>query len=144
MRNTALLLTQYERFGTVGTDEYIENYINEELEVTADMIGAYNEYLLENGYEPYYSDLDIMLCGMTPTEAARCTFYGNFRFAADYHKFNGYANIDSFDDYQVIKEMENDHDFLKWYIEGNDLIDLEDEKVILVIAEANKLIAMGY
>ena len=69
---------------------------------------------------------------------------GNFRFAADYHQFNGYANIDSFDEYQVIKEMENDHDFLKWYIEENDLIDLEGEDVILVIAEANKLIAMGY
>ena len=27
--NTALMLTQYERYGTVGRDEYIENYINE-------------------------------------------------------------------------------------------------------------------
>lgn len=144
MRNAALLLTQYEKFGTVGTDEYIENYINEELEVTADMIGAYNEYLIENGFEPYFDDLDKMLCGMTPTEAARCTFYGNFRFAADFHQFNGYGNVDSFDDHQVIKEMKQDHVFLKWYIEENNLIDLEDEKVILVIAEANKLIAMGY
>ena len=33
MINTALLLTQYERFGSVGTDEYIENYIPQEIHI---------------------------------------------------------------------------------------------------------------
>ena len=33
MKNTALMLTQYERYGSIGNDEYIEYFIDEELEV---------------------------------------------------------------------------------------------------------------
>lgn len=144
MKNTALMLTQYERFGTIGTDEYIENYIHEELEIDALMIGYYNEYLLEQGYEIYYDDLNEMLYGFTPIEVARMTFYGDFRFADDYHKFDGYGNIKSFSEYQVIERMKDDYDFLVWYIERNDLIDFESDEVIEVIEAANKLIALGY
>lgn len=144
MKNTALMLTQYERFGTIGTDEYIENYIHEELEIDALMIGYYNEYLLEQGHEIYYYDLNEMLYGFTPIEVARMTFYGDFRFADDYHKFDGYGNIKSFSEYQVIERMKDDYDFLVWYIERNDLIDFESDEVIEVIEAANKLIALGY
>ena len=144
MKNTALLLTQYEKYGTIGKDEYIENYINEDLEIDADMIGDYNEYLINNGYEPYESDLNVMLEGIDPVEVARKTFYGNFRFADDYFKFNGYANIDSFSEWQVIEEMKKDRDFLEWYIEENDLIDFDGEEVQAVIEEAKMLIACGF
>lgn len=144
MKNTALLLTQYEKYGVIGEDEYIENYINEELEVDASMIGYYNEYLANNGYETYFDDLNEVLYGFEPLEVARMTFYGNFKFAEDYHKFNGYGNIDSFSEYEIIREMKNDRDFLEWYIEENDLIDFEDPEVIEVIEAANKLLKMGY
>lgn len=144
MKNTALLLTQYEKYGVIGEKEYIENYINEELEIDASMIGDYNEYLINNNYEPYFDDLDIMLEGMTPTQAARCTYYGKFSFADDYFQFNGYGNIDSFSEYEIIREMKNDRDFLEWYIEENDLINFEAPEVIEVIEAANKLLKMGY
>lgn len=146
MRNTALLLTQYERYGTIGKEEYIENFINEELIVDESMISNYNEYLGNNGYEEYW-DLDFLnefLCNVEPKEIARMTFYGDFRFAADYHKFNGYGNIDSFDDWQVVQEMRNNRDFLMWYIEENELIDFESDEYIETIKEANNLLAMGY
>ena len=144
MKKTALLLTQYERFGIIGNEEYIENYINEELEIDADMISDYNKYLIENGYNTYESDLEILLYGREPLEVARMTFYGDFRFADDYHKFNGYGNIDSFSERQVINEMKENRDFLTWYIEKNDLIDFESDEVQNAIEEANKLIKAGY
>lgn len=144
MKNTALLLTQYEKYGIIGKDEYIENYINEELDVDAYMIDDYNEYLIANCYEPFENDLEMMLYGREPLEIARMTFYGDFRFAEDYHRFNGYGNIDSFSEGQVVNRMKENRDFLKWYIEENDLIDFEDPEVIEVIEAANKLLKMGY
>ena len=144
MKNTALLLTQYERFGSVGTDEYIENYINEELEVTIDMISEYNRYLIKNGDDPYYDDLDVMLSGFDPVEIARMTFYGNFHFAYDFHQFNGYGNIDSFEEYQVVDKMKDDRNFLRWYIEQYEIVDLESDEVQEVIDLANELIRKGF
>lgn len=146
MKNTALLLTQYERYGTIGKEEYIENFINEELFVDASMIYDYNVYLGNNGYEEYWDwdCLNEMLCNVEPIEIARMTFYGDFNFAADYHKFNGYGNIDSFSEWQVIQEMKEDRDFLEWYVEENDLINFESDEYLEAIQEANNLLAMGY
>jgi len=141
MNKTALLLTAYERVGSVGTAEYIEMYIDE-MEVTADMIGDYNEYLSEQGYEQFFDDLEMMLDGFQPMDVARMTFYGDFRFAADFHRFNGYGNIDSFEEYEVVREMRNDRDFLQWYILQNDLIDFDS--IDEIIEEANELIDAGY
>ena len=50
MQNVGMMLTQYESFGSVGMDEYIQYYIDEELEVDAGMICYYNEYLRNNQY----------------------------------------------------------------------------------------------
>lgn len=138
----ALLLTAYEKYGSVSIKDYTEMFIDEHLNVTEDMISDYNEYLSENGYETYESDFEEMLNGMSITDAVRCTFFGDFRFAADYHKFNGYGNLDSFDTYQVINEMKEDKDFLRWYVEQNDLID-EDEAEETV-EKANELIRKGF
>ena len=142
MNNEALLLTQYEKYGTVGEDEIKEMYIDEELEITVNMIGDYNEYLIEQGYEPYYDDLDQMLEGFSPLEVAQKTFYGKFNYAYEFHQFNGYENIDSFEDFDIIREMKNDTGFLLWYIDENKLIDWDEAQEI--IKEANKLISKGY
>ena len=141
---TATLLTAYEKFGTVSMNEFIEMYIDEELEVTEDMIGDYNEYLAENGHETFFSsdEFDEVLNGCTPTQIARMTFYGDFRYADDYFRFNDYGNLDSFEGYQIVKEMEEDKDFLEWYIEEYQLIDNETAEKI--INECNALIAKGY
>lgn len=141
---TATLLTAYEKFGTVSMNEFIEMYIDEELEVTEDMIGDYNEYLAENGDETFFSsdEFDDVLDGYTPTEIARMTFYGYFRYADDYFRFNGYANLDSFQGYEIVEEMSENKDFLVWYIEKYQLID--NEMAEKIINECNALIAKGY
>lgn len=142
IKNYAMLLTQYERFGTVGEDEIKEMYIDEELEITTDMIVDYNYYLIKQGYEPYYNDLDQMLEGFSPLEVAQKTFYGEFNYSYEFHQFNGYRNIDSFEDFDIIREMKKDTGFLLWYIDENELIDWDEAQEI--IEEANKLIAKGY
>lgn len=144
MKDVALLLTQYERFGSIGEKEYIQYYIDEVLEMEESDIWLYNEYLAENNYETYFTDLDEILQGCTPTEIARMCYYGDFNYAYEYHKFNGYNNIDSFETYQVVKEMNEDKDFIKWYIEQNELIDFESDEVIEEIKKANELIKLGY
>lgn len=144
INSTALLLTQYERYGSIGKDEYIQYFIDEELELDERDISKYNYYLSENYYETYEDDLNELLYGMKPDEVARACFYGHFHYARDYHRFNGYGNIDSFEAYEVVQEMKNDTGFLSWLIEEYELIDFEDDEVIEAIKEANRLIKLGY
>ena len=144
INRTALMLTQYERYGTVGRDEYIENYINEELTVDISMLSEYNEYLTNKGYEPYFTfdDLEDDLQYMEPSEAFRLGKFSNFTYADDYLQYNEYGNIDGFSEYSVIEEMKNDKDFLRWYVEN--YVDLDEEEIEKTVNEANKLIAQGY
>ena len=144
VKNVALLLTQYEQYGVIGTDEYLQYFIDEELELNEDNIADYNEYLAENGYETFFEDLDEALEGRTPSEIARMCFYGNFNYSYDLHRFNGYENIDSFESWQVVNEMKADTNFIKWYIEQNDLIDFNSDEVTEAIKEANELLKIGY
>lgn len=114
LKNLGFMATQYEKFGEITETEIIEAYIDEELEVDIDLLADYNEYLSENGYETYFTDLDEVLAGCTPLEIIQKTYFGNFNYADDYFKFNGYANIDSFSEYQVVEEMKSDREFLRW------------------------------
>lgn len=140
----ALLLTQYERFGSVGNDEYLELFIDEYLDIDEDLIGAYNDYRSEQGYEVYCDDLNEMLYGLEPMEIVQKTYFGDFNYSDDYFYFNGYGNINSILTSQIIREMKEDRAFLEWYIEEYDLIDYDDDEVQAAIEEANKLIAQGY
>ena len=144
INNTALMLTAYEKYGSIGKDEYIQYFIDEELELDEQDIWKYNHYLSENYYEEYWCDLNDMFEGLTPDEIARACFYGDFHYAKEYHQFNTYGNVDSFYDYEIVKEMEADTDFLYWLIEEYELIDFEDNEVIEAIKEANRLVKLGY
>lgn len=141
---TALLLTQWETVGTVGRDEYISNYIAEELEIDISMLSDYNEWLLNNNYgdDYIYDDLEMMLEGFSAMEIVQKTYFGNFNYADDYYKFNGYANIDSMTETEIIQEMRDNREFLEWYIEENELIDWDEAEQD--IDEANELIKQGY
>jgi len=67
-KSLGLLLTQYEKYGTCGENELRELILDEEIELDESMIGEYNEYLIENGFEPYEDDLSMMLEGFEPWE----------------------------------------------------------------------------
>lgn len=69
---------------------------------TADIIMLHNQYCEEsNNMDDYIynmEEFDEIMQGMTPWEVARACFYGHeFCPAHDYFRFNGYANLESFD-----------------------------------------------
>ena len=143
MKNYAILLTAYEKYGKVGEYEYLKMFMDEEIFPSVDMISDYNEYLINKGYEPFEDDLEMMLQGLDVIEIVRCTQYGHhFNMMDDYFQFNGYGNIESFDEWKVLDEMQQDTDFLAWYIDENNLIDWDEAEE--VINEANELIRKGF
>ena len=146
MNNTALMLTQYERYGSVGRDEYIENYINEELTVDISMLSYYNEFLCENKrYDDEFmtwDELEEYLTGMAPLEIFKLAHNSDFTWNDDYFNFNGYGNIRGYEEYDVVKVMDDDDEFKRWYVEN--YVDLDEEEIEETVNEANKLIAQGY
>lgn len=145
MKNAAYILTAYEHVGTVSRDEYIEMYIDEELEVTIDMIDEYNEYLSDNGDETYYSmdDLEDVLSCMTAVDAFNLGYFsGNFNMADDCFTFDGYGHLSSLSNFGMIREMADNKDFLRWYVENYE--DIDEEEIKAIVEEANRLIAAGY
>ena len=141
----ALLITQYERYGSVGHDEYLENFIHEELSIDCDdMLGDYNEWLLEqNNADDYiYTDLDEMLQGYSAMDIVRMVSCGEFNYADDYYRFDGYGNIETLTDTEIEQEMRDNTAFLEWYIDKYDLIDWDEAEQD--INEANDLIRQGY
>lgn len=142
---TALLLTQYERLGSVDRDDYMELFIDEELEISSSMVYDFNDFNLDRKYydDYIYDDLEEMLYGKSALDIAFMVFNsGKFNPNDNFFKFNGYGNLESFDESDIIDMMENDRDFLVWYVEKENLIDWEEADKI--IEEANELIMAGY
>ena len=144
MKDVGMMLTQYERFGSVGMDEYIQYYIDEELEVDISMLGEYNEYLMNKSYETFFTfeELEEDLQYMKPDEAFRLGKFSDFTYADDYLQYDGYGNLRGFEEYEVVNKMKEDKDFLKWYVEN--YIDIDEDEANEAIEEANKLIQEGY
>lgn len=141
LKNLGFMSTQYEKFREITEAEIIEAYIDEELEVSIDLLADYNEYLSENGYETYFTDLDEVLAGCTPLEIIQKTYFGNFNYSDDYFKFNGYANIDSFTESQIVDGMKSDREFLRWYVEENCFLD--DDEMQAAIEYGNEFLSQG-
>ena len=86
----------------LNNDEELLNIVNE--------VNSYNgsldflEYWEndEEFFNTFFSD--------NPMEVARATFYGNYKYCDPYVRFNGYGNLESFDEYELIKEC-------KYYID---------------------------
>lgn len=140
----ALLLTQYEVTGLVGMKEYIDYFIDEELEISIDDLTDYNDYLFDEGYEIYYSfdEIEYLLEGKSALEILEMGRYSNISYNDDFVTFDGYGNLESESEYSLIGQMEGDRDFLKWLVTKNESID-EDE-AMEVISKANELIKKGY
>lgn len=77
--------------------------IKEALEAmdTSDIISIHNEYCNAANFPDNYiycmDEFDDIMQGRTPWEIARCCYYDDFCPAHDYFRFNGYANLESFD-----------------------------------------------
>lgn len=136
-------LTAYEKYGSVGIDEFKQFVLNEVKDEEINM-DDYNDFLRENNCsddEIYYNDEDFFNTFFSsPLEAVRATYYGDYNYNDSFVKFNGYGNLDSadyLDDLMVLKE-----DYWESYIEEN--IDWEDEEIQEIINICNDLVKQGY
>jgi hypothetical protein len=145
-RELGYMATQYERYGSVTADEIIEAYIDERVTVTASTVSDYNEYLRENDYYDdeimTWDDLESYLETMPAIDAFKLAHNSDFSWNDDYFRFNGYGNLVGMEEREVIRTMEDDRDFLKWYVEEREPID--DETMEQAIAYCNYMIKQGY
>lgn len=146
IKSNAILLTQYERVGSVGMEEVKELWADEYFE-PADYLSEYNEYLAEQGYDGYFQfdELDELLEGYSPIDIIRMWHFGdnNNSFMDEYFTFNGYGNIRTCTEYEVIQEIKEDPDFYSWLVDNN-YIEIDEEEAQEIIEEANELIKQGY
>lgn len=141
---TPLLLTAYAVGGskTVGEDEYLRAYADES-GACESMIGDYNEYLRESGYESYepMDDFNWIMESESPMDIALKIHCGDFNPNDDYFSFNGYGNLVSCSKWMLVKEISEDKDFLKnWYYWN----EVDEDEMNEVIEECNKLLEQGY
>lgn len=105
MRKEAILLTQYERYGVLRREDFLQYFIDEELEVNLSLVGRYNEWLAEQGDAGFTADWEELVKQLDPVEAVRATYYGRFSMGDDWFTFDGYQNIESYTDRRLVKEI---------------------------------------
>ena len=73
-------------------------------------------------------DLDVYLEGLTPTDIANKIFFGDFNPNHEYFRFNGYENLESFDEWELNKELfDNIDEIIERIIDLKDEIELPEE-----------------
>lgn len=96
---------------------------------TIDNLIEYLEYLEDTNYMDDYiysmDDFNELHYGVEPCEICRRMHFGDFNPCDDYWKYNGYGNLESLDEWEVEKIMNDDADFEEWYAENYG--DEEDE-----------------
>ena len=71
-----------------------------------------------------------------PSEAVRSSYYGNYNYCDKYVKFNGYGNLESFNDYELEKEYKDYlDDITKSLLEHYEEIDISDKELVKLIEE---------
>ena len=69
-----------------------------------------------------------------PMEAVRSSYYGDYNYCDDYVRFNGYANLESFNDYELEKEYkENINEIVKSLIDHYQEMSIYDNNLIELI-----------
>ena len=73
-------------------------------------------------------DLDMYLDGLTPTDIANRIFFGDFNPNHEYFRFNGYENLESFDEWELNKELfDNIDEIIERIVDLKDEIELPKE-----------------
>ena len=88
--------------------EDIKNYLlrnEEELRSIVQEINSYNGSLDNLNFYENDEDFFNTFFADNPMEVARATFYGNYKYCDQYVRFNGYGNLESFDEYEAMKEI---------------------------------------
>ena len=74
-----------------------------------------------------------------PMEVARATFYGDYRYCDQYVRFNGYGNLESFDEYEAMKEIKSYiDDIVTSLLECWEYIDIYNEELLTLLSEEDE------
>ena len=84
----------------------IKNYLLENMEEVQGIVAEINSWngSLEHLEFLDMEELDIYLEGLTPTEILNKMYYVKFNPNDEYFKFNGYANLESFNSWEIEEE----------------------------------------
>ena len=122
--------------------EDIKNYLLNHIDVIGEIVNEINcldgslEFLEywendEEFFNTYFYN--------NPMEAVRSSFYGDYKFCDKYVKFNGYGNLESFNDYDLEKEYkEYLEEITKSLLEHYQEISICDKELIKLIEEIDE------
>ena len=116
----------------------IKEMLKSDMYLTMDIVSQLNS--LNGSFETYVlynmDDFDTIMEGYTPTEVVQRTFFGCFNPNDDYFFFNGYANLESINEYEmsdhfeiIIDEIVDSmlYNYTDLYIDNKELDDLINE-----------------
>ena len=147
MDDLGLMLTAYERYGSCSRDDLIEMLANE-MTVDESIISEYCEYLSENDrYDDMpmqWAEVEDYINSLSPVDVFNLGSFSNFSYGDDYYRFNGYGNLESINSYSLTKEIAEDTDFCRWYVENYILNELDDDEIDAIIEHCNDLLRQGF
>ena len=140
----ALLLTAYERFGSLSESDLVE-MLCDELTIDTNIISDYNEWCYNNSY---YDDAIHPLCefedeldNMDAHEAFRLAYSSKFSWCDDYYKWTGDGNVETMTETKALDMICDNDTFIEWYVREYILDDLDVDEILTA---ANDLVKEGY
>lgn len=90
-------------------NEKLKEYLQENEEVLMGIVNEINSYDGSLDWLDFYENDDDFIENMfkTKRDTVRAVCFGNYNYADDFVKFNGYGNLDSYSKYQVIERMKS-------------------------------------
>ena len=117
--------------------EEIKNYLLNHVDEIRDIVIEINSIDNSLNYLEYYENDEEFFNTFfynNPTEAVRSAYYGDYNYCDNYVRFNGYGNLESFNDYDLEKEYkEYIDDIIKSFLEHYQQISICDDELIKLI-----------
>lgn len=90
-------------------NEKVKEYLQENEEVLVEIVNEINSFDGSLDWLDFYVNDEDFIENMfqTKSDAVRAVYFGNYNYADDFVKFNGYGNLESYSEYQVIEEMKS-------------------------------------
>ena len=116
--------------------DYLLNNEEALLSIVRD-INSYNGSLEHLDFYENDEEFFEMFFHNNPMEAVRASFYGHYNYSDDYVRFNGYGNLESFNEWGIIEECkgyiddivnELDNCWEALYIYDDELLKLLEEE----------------
>ena len=117
--------------------EEIKNYLLNHVDEIRDIIIEINSIDNSLNYLEYFDNDDDFFNDFfynNPSEAVRSAYYGDYNYCDKYVRFNGYGNLESFNDYELEKEYkEYIDDIIKSFLEHYQQISICDNELFKLI-----------